>query len=82
MDAFGWSLPTFNIKGSDRVDTIAGGIFSIVLYMVVFMYSTLKFSHLVSRQAPKISFYELEDAMENVALNLNERKSKFAITIE
>ena len=82
MDAFGQKLPTFNIKGSDRVDTIVGGFFSIILYMVIFMYSTLKLSHLISKHGPNISSYEKEDAMANVALNLNKRNSRFAFTIE
>ena len=82
MDAFGKNLPTFNIKGNDRVDTIAGGFFSIILYMIVFMYGILKFSHMISRQNPNISYYELEDAMENVSINLNEKKIRVAFTIE
>ena len=62
MDAFGQKLPSFNIKGSDNVNSIAGGVFSIALYVVVICYATLKFSHLASRHSPNISnYYKVDD---------------------
>ena len=82
MDAFGEKLPSFNIKGSDKVGTIAGGVLSIVLYMTVLNYSIIKFSHLATKHNPNISSYIIEDGMSNVALNLNERKFKLAFTVE
>ena len=82
MDAFGGKLPTFNIKGSDRVGTIAGGVLSIVLYMTVFNYAVIKFSHLATKHNPNISSYIIEDGMTNVALDLNERNFRLAFTVE
>ena len=61
-----------NIKGKDRVNTIAGGFFSIILYTVVFFYSTVKFSFLISKHGPNISTYFKEDELSGTALNLNE----------
>ena len=63
MDAFGQPLPNFNIKGSDKVNTIAGGFFSLILFGVVFMYSILKFSHLMTKHNPAVSSYFKEDGM-------------------
>ena len=82
LDAFGEKLPTFNIKGSDRVNTIAGGVLSIVLYMTVFMYSMIKLGHLVSKHNPNISTYYKDKEMYGRSLNLNERKFRFAFTVE
>ena len=82
LDAFGEKLPTFNIKGSDRVNTIAGGVLSIVLYMTVFMYSMIKLGHLVTKHNPNISTFYKDNEMYGISLNLNERKFRFAFTVE
>ena len=82
MDAFGQKLPTFNIKGSDKINTITGGFFSIILYMVVFMYSTIKLSHLISKHGPNISTYYKEDEMSGVPISLKDINYRFAVTIE
>ena len=46
------------------------------------MYSTIKFSHLITKHNPNISTYFNEDDMSEIAVNLNENKFKFAVTIE
>ena len=76
-------MPRFNIKGNDSVNTIAGGVFSIALYMVVFMYATIKCSHLLTKHNPNIStYFKIEDDSREIAVNLNENKFRFAFTIE
>ena len=75
-------MPRFNIKGKDGVNTIAGGVFSIALYMVVFMYTTIKCSHLLTKHNPNISTYFKDDEIRDSAVNLNEKKFRFAFTIE
>ena len=50
--------------------------------MVVFMYGTLKFSHLVSKHNPAVSSYFIDDGMQGESLNLNERKYRIAFTVE
>ena len=82
MDAFGKRLPSFNIKGKDSVNTIAGGVFSIALYIVLFMYSALKFTHLASKHNPNISTFYKVDELTGKYLNLNKHKFMFAITVE
>ena len=82
LDAFGESLPTFNIKGNERVNTITGGVLSIVLYMTVLMYSMIKLGHLISKNNPNISTFYQENEMYGRSLNLNERKFRFAFTVE
>ena len=75
-------MPRFNIKGNDSVNTIAGGVFSIALYMVVIMYATIKCSHLLTKHNPNISSYFKIDEMQETAVNLNENKFRFAFSIE
>ena len=63
MDAFGKKLPNFNIKGSDGVNSIAGGVFSIALYMTLLMYGIIKFYHLADKHNPNISSYYKYDEL-------------------
>ena len=55
MDLFGVDLPTFTIKGESKVMTVTGGILSLCVALVFFVYATLKFSHLVDKYNPEIS---------------------------
>ena len=71
LDAFGENLPTFNIKGNNRVNTIAGGVLSIVLYMTVLMYSIIKLGHLLTKHNPNISTFYNDNEMYGTSLNLN-----------
>ena len=82
MDAYGKSLPTFNIKGKDRVNTILGGFLSIILYMIIFMYSMFKFTHMVTHENPNITGYDIEDGLSETEVNLNEHNFRMAFTIE
>ena len=82
MDNFGQDLPTFNIRGSEKVTTILGGCFSLILFMVVFMYGALKFSHLMTKHNPQIGSYFKENEMSGVSLNLNDKNYRIAFTIE
>ena len=81
-DNFGQKLPRFNIKGNEGVNTIAGGLFSIALYMVVLMYTTIKFSHLLTKHNPNISTYLKQDEMSETELYLNDYNFRFAFSIE
>ena len=57
MDAFGKELPKLSIKGGEKVNSIVGGVFSIVLYMVLFMYAIFKFGHLWTKDNPNLSAF-------------------------
>ena len=50
--------------------------------MTVFMYSAVKFSHLISRHNPNLGIYDIEDGMSETTLNLNEKYARFAFTFE
>ena len=59
LDIFGQDLPTFILKGRDKVQTRIGGVVSILIFILVLMYASLKFSHLVDRHNPVMnSFYK------------------------
>ena len=72
MDAFGKELPKFSIKGGEQINSIVGGVLSIVLYMVIFMYAIFKFGHLSTKDNPNISAFLKVDELLGKSLNLNE----------
>ena len=53
-----------------------------MLYIIVFMYSTVKFSYLITKHGQNISTYYKEDEMSGVPLNLNDQNFRFAFTVE
>ena len=83
MDSFGEQLPSFNLKGKDSVNSVLGGIFSLALSLIIFMYGLLKFLHLLDRHNPNISSYYVEDGMSfGETLNANERGFRIAVSVE
>ena len=61
IDVFGESLPTFILKGRDKVTTRTGGVATIMITIIALMYAALKFSHLVDKHNPMMSSYFKED---------------------
>ena len=83
LDIFGLELPTFNLKGRDKVQTRIGGVVSILIGLLVLMYASLKFSHLVDRHNPVInSFYKENYYESGEGIDLAERNVKIAFTVE
>lgn len=83
IDVFGESLPTFILKGRDKVTTRSGGVATIVITIIALMYAALKFSHLVDKHNPMMSSYYKEDYYKGSDLvNLSERKVRFAFSVE
>ena len=75
-------MPSFNLKGKEKVNTIVGGFFTLILFMIIFSYGTLKFSDLISKPNPIINSYYAENEMSGIPLNLNKRNYRFAFTVE
>ena len=82
IDTFGDYLPSFNLKGKEKVNSIVGGFCTLILILTVFMYATLKFSNLITKPGPIINSYYTENEMDGVSVNLNEQNYKFAFTVE
>ena len=84
LDTFGQRLPTFILKGKDKVKTKVGGICTILAFLVVLMFAILKFSHLISRHKPTMFSYLKENdySINGEEIDLSERKFRIAVTIE
>ena len=82
IDAFGSPLPSFNIKGKERITTIVGGFCTLILVMTILSYGLLKFSYLITKPSPIINSYLTDREGEGYSINLNDRNYKFAFTVE
>ena len=77
MDIFGAPLPTFNLAGQTIVKTATGGIISFIVFVVFFIYGTLKLTHLINKYNPQISeiketnFYDMYTRLDLDAINFN-----------
>ena len=82
IDIFGSQLPSFNLKGNERVNSIVGGFFTLMLILIISTYATIKFSNLITKPGPIINSYDNENSMAGVTVNLNEKNYRMAFTVE
>ena len=52
LDFFGTPTPNFNLNGKSKINTTLGGCLSLVIVYITFLYSLIKFQHLVERHNP------------------------------
>ena len=50
-------MPVFNIEGSSTLNTNTGGVLTVLILTITFVFSIVKFSHLISRQNPTVNTY-------------------------
>ena len=63
VDIFGASLPSFTLNGRSAVSrTSVGGVLSLVVLYIIFLFSCTKFIHLVKRNNPTVNTYMRKDA--------------------
>ena len=70
LDMFAARLPSFNMKGKEAVSTSIGGILSIIIYMMTFVFSLVKIQDLFLRKNPII--------LSNTDLNAFGNEKKFS----
>ena len=54
---FATRLPSFNINGKEEIRTSLGGLLSLVIYTMTFLYSLMKIQHLFLRKNPAITTF-------------------------
>ena len=83
FDIFGKPLPLFNLKGEVTVHTLAGGVLTFIIIVVVLIYSTIKMMHLFDRHNPQISQVLQRSVYDfNERLSFNEIKFRIAFSVE
>ena len=83
FDLFGAQLPHFNVQGSEVVKTNVGGLVSLFVSSLTFLFALLKLQHLLDYKNPMISTYdqEIEPSKEN-AFSLNHESFMLAFGID
>ena len=81
IDAFGEDLPTFNIRGNDKITSTAGGVVTILIAFVVFAFTLVKFTHFMERHNPNMSSYSKQIEIGD-SLNFGQANTRIAFAIE
>ena len=55
LDIFGIPIPSFNLKGRMSVQTGTGGVVSFIILLIMVLYASLKFIHLIEKENPNVS---------------------------
>ena len=80
---FNHAVPSFNLKGNSRVGTVIGGLLSLTIIYITFLYGCTRLLHLYKRKNPTINTYERSDAFSTQErLSLNEFNFMMAFTME
>ena len=59
IDGFGQEIPSFNLKGETRVNTLFGGVITVLILSLTLAYAVLKGIHLLKRTNPTINKYSI-----------------------
>jgi len=83
LDLFEVPLPAFNLRGQESIRTSAGGIVSLVIMLVTFMFASIKMMHLLSRYNPNVSYFVMQDNFEpDYEFNFADENFMFAFALE
>ena len=84
LDMFGKNIPSFNISGQERMYTAAGGLFSLMIFSVVFIFGAQKMVNLVSRRNPTVNTYVEPNFFmkENTFAPFKEKSFQMAFLVE
>ena len=81
IDGFGQEIPSFNIKGETRVNTVFGGIITVAILTLTLAYAILKGIDLVTRKNPTINDYVIPSYFHDLEyVNLDEIGFKVAFS--
>ena len=63
VDVFGKPVPGFKVSGHERVNTTIGGLFTLFMMTILFLFGLLKLQQLLTHHNPTINTYTEVDAM-------------------
>ena len=83
VDFFQRPIPSFNIQGRDSVPSLAGGILSFLVLIILIIYALLKFVNLIDRANVNLtSFAERSVIPPDEKLNFQDAGLQFAFGVE
>ena len=65
VDMFKETLPAFNIEGNRYVSTNGGGIISVTIMYIIFLFAVLKMQQLLSRHNPTVNTFVERDVFDD-----------------
>ena len=82
-DSFGKEVPSFNLGGETHVNTVPGGLLTLLILLLTLLYATSKFQDLVLGKNPIISnTLELDYYGSNDKLKLSDTNFRIAFGIK
>ena len=83
VDFFSTQLPQFNLNGNSKSKTQSGGLLTLVVFYIAFLFALTKLVYLYERQNPSINTYLRKGAFENYEkLSLKDANFMMAWTLE
>lgn len=83
LDMFAEPMPSFNLEGKQKVRTYPGGLLSLFIFYLTFMFSVIKLSHLLSRHNPIVNTYLERDVFdETFEFDIQREDLMVAFTLE
>lgn len=80
IDSFGQEVPSFNLRGENRINTVCGGVFTAVILTLALIYASLKAIDLAERKNPTISEGTVAEGITK--MSFDKMGFRFAFTIE
>lgn len=72
-----------SVRGQQKVHTNLGGLLSLIILFITFLFGTLKFGHLVSHHNPIINQFKKENAIDSdFKYNLGTNQFQLAFAFE
>lgn len=83
IDIFGTDLPGFKLKGKAQVYTACGGLLTTCISIVLLLFASLKFIHLVDHYNPNVSQIQQQAYFtEEDVFNAREENFRVAFSLE
>ena len=83
LDLFGVQLPNFNLRGRETIRTSSGGVMSLGIATITFLFAAVKMVHLTSRFNPNVSYYIENDYFtDEFKFNFGREQFMLAFAVE
>ena len=83
FDIFALEWPQFNIAGREKLSTLAGGLGSLFIMLITFLYGSAKLMKMYLRENPTINNYMRHDAYtNNEKFNFKDENFMMAFALE
>lgn len=82
IDSFGRDVPTTNLGGNPEVNTVCGGVLTLVIVTVTLLYASIKLTELVKNKNPRISDVTVPEYISNTEyVSVDEMDFKMAFKV-